>query len=99
MNTTSVSAPSSIFVVTGTSDWTSRNLAIALQIVVFSAGVLMALSSVMIFLLHSLKSATPRIQRRWRQRSPSYTFDKLRTGDGWIDPTLKGVLYSAVAEW
>ena len=28
-----------------------------------------------------------------------YTFDKLRTGDGWIDPTLKGILYSALGEW
>ena len=28
-----------------------------------------------------------------------YTFDRLRTGDGWIDPTLRGVLYSALGEW
>lgn len=28
-----------------------------------------------------------------------YTFDRLRTGDGWIDPMLKGVLYSALGEW
>jgi hypothetical protein len=28
-----------------------------------------------------------------------YTFDRLRTGDGWIDPTLRGILYSALGEW
>jgi hypothetical protein len=28
-----------------------------------------------------------------------YTFDKLRTGDGLIDPVLEGVLYASLAEW
>ena len=32
----------------------------------------------MIFLLHSLKSAPPRIRRRWRLRSPRQPFEKLR---------------------
>eukprot|EP00966_Prymnesium_polylepis_P181459 4202874-Prymnesium_polylepis.1 len=42
---------------------------IVLQIIIFTFGVLMALSSVMIFLLHALKGGLPRIRRGWRQRT------------------------------
>lgn len=61
--------PPGMFGITGNANEVQYNTAVALQGIIFAFGILMALSSVIIFLLYSLKEGLPRVRRRWHYRT------------------------------